>query len=376
MMIPHLRYLTTVVFGAMAVLLLGAKTPTLKEVLGRDPYIGVAINAAQITGSDARGDAIIETQFDSISPENALKWESIHPRPGVYTFSLSDKYVNFGEKHHMYIVGHTLLWYQQTPAWVFHDRHGNLVDRGTLLRRMRDHIQTVVGRYKGRVQSWDVVNEALNEDGSLRQTLWCKIIGEDYIAKAFEFAHQADPKAILTYNDYDLENPRKRAGALALIKELMQEGVPIMAVGMQGHVSLTEPSLAEEEDTILAFGRLGVKVAISELDVDVLPRATKGLTADTSLSVRPSGALNPYSDGLPDKIQKRLAKRYQDLFRIYLEHRDIVSRVTFWGVTDASSWLNNWPVKGRTNYPLLFDRNGQPVPAFFAVLKVASEKAK
>lgn len=376
MMIPHLRCLMTAVFAAAATLPAGAGTRSLKKALGPEPSIGVAINAAQITGHDERGDAIIEAQFDSISPENALKWENIHPRPGVYAFSLPDEYVEFGEKHHMYIVGHTLVWSHQTPAWVFQDSHGNLVDRDTLLRRMQDHIQTVVGRYRGRVQSWDVVNEALNDDGSLRQSLWYKIIGEDYIAKAFEFAHQADPEAILTYNDYDLEYPSKRAGALALIAKLKQEGVPVMMVGMQGHVSLTEPSLGEEEDTIRAFGRLGMKVAISELDIDVLPRATSKLTADISLNVRQSAALNPYPDGLPDKVQQRLAKRYEALFRIYLQHRDIVSRITFWGVTDAGSWLNNWPVRGRMNYPLLFDRNGQPVPAFFAVLKVASESAR
>ncbi|MGC9199074.1 MAG: endo-1,4-beta-xylanase [Acidobacteriaceae bacterium] len=375
-MIPYRRNLTAVAFAAIAVLPSGAGTPSLKKVLGPAPYIGVAINAAQITGQDAQGDAIIESQFDSISPENVLKWENIHPRPGVYRFSLADKYVAFGEKHHMYIVGHTLVWYQQTPAWVFRDSHGNLVDRDTLLRRMQGHIQTIVGRYKGRVKSWDVVNEALNDDGSLRQTLWYKIIGEDYIAKAFEFAHQADPGAILTYNDYDLEYPRKRAGALALITKLKREGVPVMMVGMQGHVSLTQPSLKQEQDTILAFGRLGVKVAISELDVDVLPRAAKRLTANISLSVHPSAALNPYTNGLPDDVQRRLADRYEGLFRIYLAHRDIVSRVTFWGVTDASSWLNNWPVRGRTNYPLLFDRNGQPAPAFFAVLKAASASAR
>jgi endo-1,4-beta-xylanase len=345
---------------------------SLKDAYRGDLTIGAAINAAQITGQDSRGDAIVEEQFASISPENVLKWERIHPQAETYDFTLADQYVAFGQKHHMFTVGHCLVWHNQVPDWVFHDDKGNLVDRETLLKRMHDHIQTVVGRYKGRIQSWDVVNEALNEDGTLRQSLWMKIIGEDYIAKAFQYAHEADPQAQLTYNDYSLEVPAKRAGALALIAKLKAEGVPVTSVGLQGHDSLTWPSVEDEDATISAFAKLGVKVAITELDIDLMPRATRQQTADVSLSIRQDAKLNPYVDGLPESEQQQLAKRYADLFAVYLKHRGDVTRVTFWGVTDGDSWLNNWPIRGRTSYPLLFDRSGQPKPAFQAVVRASS----
>lgn len=354
-----------------------AKAPkTLKAAYKGDFYIGAAINAAEIDGSDARADAIVTSQFNSISPENALKWESIHPMQGSYDFRLPDLYVAFGEKHHMYIHGHTLVWHNQTPAWVFHDDKGNLLTRDALLDRLRDHIQTVVGRYKGRIQSWDVVNEALNEDGTMRQSMWYKIIGPDYIEKAFEYAHQADPQALLCYNDYNLENVPKRNGAIALVKKLQADGVPIGCVGLQDHDHFDWPSTEQEDDTITALAALGVKVAISELDVDVLPAAGHQPTADINYRVAQDPKLNPYVSGLPDAVRKHLADRYADLFRVFLKHRGQIVRVTFWGVTNADSWLNNFPVRGRTNYPLLFDRDGQPNSAFDAVIHVVETASK
>ncbi len=351
-----------------------AHAPTsLKDAYKGDFLIGAAMNETQIAGLDQRGDALIESQFDSISPDNALKWENIHPQPGKYNFDLADKYVAFGEEYHMFIVGHTLIWHNQVPAWVFRDDKGNLLDRDALLARMKDHIFTVVGRYKGKIQSWDVVNEVLNDDGTLRQTLWYKIIGPDYIEKAFQYAHEADPHAQLIYNDYSLENEPKRSGAIALVKKLQSEGIPITGVGIQGHDHMNWPTVEQEDATISAFAALGVKVSITEFDMDVLPSAGHQPTADVTLKIAENAALNPYVNGLPDSVQQQLAARYADLFRVYLKHRDTVERVTFWGVTDADSWLNNWPVKGRTSYPLLFDRNGQPKPAYDAVLRVASE---
>jgi endo-1,4-beta-xylanase len=347
--------------------------PSLKDVYHGAFLVGAAVNAAQFTGADARDAALIAAQFNSITPENVLKWEHVHPNPGVYDFDPPDRYVAFGEQHHMWIIGHTLIWHNQTPAWVFQDDHGQPVDRATLLERMHDHIRTVVGRYKGRINGWDVVNEALNEDGTLRQTPWLKIIGEDYIAKAFEFAHEADPRAELYYNDYSLENNAKRDGAVALIRKLQAAGVPVTGIGLQGHVKMDWPSAEQEDAAISAFAALGIKVNISELDVDVLPRATPKNGADVSLNVESQPALNPYVNGLPDNLQQALAERYADLFRVFLKHRADLGRVTFWGVTDGGSWLNDWPVRGRTNYPLLFDRHGQPKPAFEAVVRLAQD---
>ncbi len=353
-----------------------ATAPTsLREACRGSFLIGAAINAAQITGEDVRGDAIVDAQFDSISPENALKWTSVHAQPGIYDFDLADRYVAYGEKHHMFIVGHSLICHSQTPPWVYRDAKGNLLTREALLARMREHIQTVVGRYKGRIQSWDVVNEALNEDGTLRRTGWKDIIGDDYIEKAFEYAHEADPHAELTYNDYSLENEPKRNGVISLIKKLQAEGVPITSVGLEGHDNLSWPAVEQEGHTIEAFAQLGVKVVISELDMDVLPPPARQVAAGESLNLEASTGLNPHVNGLPQEMQEALAKRYADLFRVFLKHRDAVTRVTFWGVTDGDSWKNNWPVKGRTSYPLLFDRSGQPKPAFYAVVQAAAGEA-
>jgi endo-1,4-beta-xylanase len=361
-----------VCLSSLAAIAQGSAPATLKEAFRGGFVVGAAINTDQITGKDAKGDVIITQQFNSISPENVMKWEVIHPRPDGYDFALADKYVEFGLKNHMFIVGHTLCWHSQTPGWVFKDEKGNPLTRDALLERFHDHIKTVVGRYKGKVNSWDVVNEALNEDGTLRQSPWMKIIGEDYIVKAFQFAHEADPAAQLNYNDYNLETPAKRKGAIALVKKLQDAGVPIAVVGDQAHLHLDGASAADEEATITDLAAAGVKVAITELDIDVLPSAW-GHTADVSLQVEDSAKLNPYPNGLPDSVQEALTKRYADLFAVYWKHRDVVNRVTLWGVTDNQSWLNGWPVKGRTSYPLLFDRNGQPKPAFQAVLKTAAK---
>lgn len=348
-----------------------AAPTTLKDAFGGAFVVGAAINADQITGKDVRGDAIILKQFNSITPENVMKWEVIHPQPESYDFSLADKYVEFGQKNHMFIVGHNLCWHSQTPDWVFKDKNGNPLTREALLERLHDHIQKVVGRYKGKIASWDVVNEALNEDGTLRQSPWLKIIGDDYIVKAFEFAHEADPQAQLNYNDYNLETPAKRKGAIALVKKLQAAGVPIAVVGNQAHLHMDSPSVAEEEAAVTELAATGVKVAITELDIDVLPSAW-GMTADVSMKLAQSPKLNPYPNGLPADVQQALAKRYADIFAVYWKHRALINRVTLWGVTDGESWLNGWPVPGRTSYPLLFDRAGQPKPAFAAVLAVAA----
>ncbi|MGA2851899.1 MAG: endo-1,4-beta-xylanase [Terracidiphilus sp.] len=362
------RIVFTTVLLAACVAASAQQPTTLKDAYRGVFHVGAAINERQIAGTDTVGLGIIKAQFDTISPENVLKWERVHPKPDTYNFDLADKYVEFGEKNHMFIVGHNLVWHSQVPNWVFQDDQGKPVTREVLLKRMHDHIFTVVGRYKGRIQSWDVVNEALNEDGTLRKSKWQQIIGDDFIEKAFEYAHEADPQAELNYNDYSLENEAKLRGALALVAKLKADGIPITTVGIQGHDSLEFPTLQQEDAAITAFARLGVKIAISELDIDVLPRNPQLFSADVSLKVQQDPKLNPYANGLPDDVQQALAKRYAGLFAIYLKHRAEMSRVTFWGVTDGDSWLNNWPVRGRTSYPLLFDRSGKPKPAFDAVI--------
>jgi endo-1,4-beta-xylanase len=239
---------------------------------------------------------------------------------------------------------------------------------------MREHIFAVVGRYQGKISGWDVVNEALDESGALRNSPWRKIIGDDFIAKAFEFAHEADPQAELYYNDYALEKEPKRSGAVALAKKLQAQGVKISGIGLQGHYALDKPSIQEVDETISTFEKLGLKVMITELDVNILPSPMRAGNAEVSTRYKMRAGLNPYANGLPAAVQQQLAQRYADLFAVFLKHRASVRRVTFWGVTDGNSWLNNWPVQGRTAHPLLFDRAGKPKPAFDAVLKTAQGK--
>lgn len=368
---------TTILAAAVITGLAGtafAQPPvTLKDAYKGDFVVGAAINTPEITGKATREDAIVTSQFDSISPENALKWENVHPKPGKYDFTIPDQYVAFGVKNHMYIVGHVLVWHNQTPEWVFHDDKGNLLDRDALLARLRRHIMTVVGRYKGKINAWDVVNEAIADDGTMRQTLWSKIIGPDYIEKAFQYAHEADPKAELTYNDYNIESGPKHEMAVALIRKLKAEGVPITTVGIQGHYIVSSDAAGQLDTAISDFAKLGVKVAISELDIDVLPRNNLPATADIKLNLAQDPALNPYVNGLPEKMQKELADRYAAIFAVCLKHREAVERVTLWGVTDADSWHNNWPIRGRTAYSLLFGRDDEPKLAFDAVIQAAGK---
>lgn len=350
-----------------------APAATLKDAFRGAFRVGAALNSDQFFERDARGAALVKAQFNTITAENALKWEHVHPRPNTYDFAASDQYVAFGEKNGMFLVGHTLVWHNQTPRWVFEDASGKPVGRDTLLARMRDHIQTVVGRYKGRIKGWDVVNEALNEDGTLRRSPWLTIIGDDYIVKAFEYAHEADPAAELYYNDYSVENAAKRNGAVQLITKLKAQGVPVAAIGLQGHDKMDWPTPAQQDSTIVALAKLGVKVNITELDVDVLPPAVQNRTADVSMRAQQDPRTNPYASGLPDSVQRALAARYASLFQVFLAHRDVIDRVTFWGVGDGDSWLNNWPVPGRVSYPLLFDRQDSPKPAFDAVIRTARQ---
>ena len=346
---------------------------TLKDAFRGAFRVGAALNANQFSERDARAAALVKTQFNTITPENVLKWESVHPQPGKYDFGAPDQYVAFGEKNGMFVVGHTLVWHNQTPRWVFQDAAGKPVTRDTLLARMRDHIHTVVGRYKGRIKGWDVVNEALDEDGSLRRSPWLTIIGEDYIAKAFQFAHDADPSAELYYNDYSVENAAKRNGAVRLIAKLKAQGIPVAAIGLQGHDKMDWPTPAQQDSTIVALAKLGVKVNITELDVDVLPPAIQNRTADVNVRAELDPKANPYTAGLPEAVQQALAARYAALFQVFVKHQDVIDRVTFWGVGDGDSWLNNWPVRGRVSYPLLFDRQDNPKPAFDAVIRTARQ---
>jgi endo-1,4-beta-xylanase len=353
---------------------LAAETPALKSVAPRGIRIGVAINRTQSDGGDSKAIAIVTRHFDSISPENLLKWEKVHPEADRYDFEPADRYVEFGTRNGMFVVGHVLLWHQQTPAWVFAGGGGKKVDRETMLARLRSHIATVVGRYRGRIGGWDVVNEALEEDGTLRKTPWLEAIGEDYVAKAFEFAREADPEAELYYNDYNLWKPAKRDAAIHLVQALKAKGLRVDGIGEQAHWGVDDPPLAAIDEALAAIRASRTKVLITELDMDVLPRDPDMWGADLARKSKIRAATNVYPDGLPAAVQERLARRYADVFTLFLKHG--VGRVTFWGVTDATSWLHDFPIPGRVNYPLLWDRDGREKPALEAVAEVLRKNGR
>jgi len=350
--------------------------PSLKRAFEGDFLVGTALNREQILGQEPAVLERVARQFNQVTAENAMKWEKIEPREGEFDWATADALVGFAERQGMQVAGHVLVWHQQTPAWVFEDADGAQASREQLLSRMREHIQAVVGRYKGRVRYWEVVNEALNEDGSLRRTPWLEGIGEDYIEKAFEFAHQADPEAVLYYNDFNLYKPAKRAGAVRLVQGLQEKGVAVGGIGMQAHYGMDHPArLGDFEASIEAFAALGLPVHITEMDISVLPMpGPEAEGADLDVDVEADQRLNPYAGGLPREVEERQASRYAAFFRILLAHRESVARVTFWGVDDGQSWKNNWPVRGRTDYPLLFGRDGQPKDAFYAIVRSSYSK--
>lgn len=345
----------------------------LQEALKGKFLIGVAMNADQITGKDTAGVRLIKEHFNSITPENCMKSEVLQPEEGKFDFALADQYVDFGQKNNMFIVGHTLIWHSQAPKWFFVDKDGKDVSREVLIERMKNHITTVVGRYKGRVHGWDVVNEAIEDDGSFRKSKFYQIIGEDFIRLAFEFAHEADPEAELYYNDYSMSKEGKRDAVVKMVRNLQSQGVKIDGIGMQGHMTMDFPTLEEEEKSIVAFSETGVKVMITELDLTVLPSPGTKVSADVALSYEYQKQLNPYPNGLPDSVAQAAHDRYAEFFRLFLKHADKIDRVTMWGLTDEDSWRNNWPVPGRTDYPLLFDRNYQPKPIVETIIKEANQ---
>lgn len=330
---------------------------TLKDALKDKFYIGAALNAAQISQQDTAGIRILEEQFNSIVAENCMKSMHIHPEENRYDFTLPDQFVALGEKNRMFIVGHALMWHSQLSSWFCVDDKGNNVSAEVLKKRMKDHISTIVGRYKGRVHGWDVVNEAILDNGDWRRSKFYEILGEEFIALAFQYAHEADPKAELYYNDYNEWHPGKRRTIVEMVKSFKERGIRIDGVGMQGHMGMEYPTLEEYEESILAYAEAGVHAMITEFDMSVLPLPDRNVGAEVSASFEYKKEMNPYQEGLPDEKMQEWVSRMNDFFQLFLKHHDKITRVTMWGIADGDSWKNNWPVRGRTDYPLLFDRN-------------------
>ena len=359
------------IFSVFAISIAGSansQTPSLKEAFRKDFLIGTAMNAWQIEGKDTAAVRIIKQQFNAVTPENCMKAEIIQPGWDKYNFDLADKLVAFAKKNNIKINAHNLIWHSQLPAFMHHMQSADSVRQYFV-----NHITKVASRYDGKVYSWDVVNEALNEDGTLRKDIFLDKLGDDYIVEAFLLAQKASPHSQLYYNDYNIEQPKKRAGAIALIKKIQAAGVRIDGVGIQGHWKSGAVPMKDIEESIKEFSALGIKVMFTELDLSVLPNPWDKTTADVSATAQGSKKMNPYTNGLPDSAQQLLTKSYADLFTLFMKYKKDISRVTFWGVNDGESWLNGFPIRGRTNYPLLFDRNFKPKPAFYSVIETAKK---
>ncbi|MGL4513003.1 MAG: endo-1,4-beta-xylanase [Lacipirellulaceae bacterium] len=365
---------TTVASACLCVAAPPSDLPSLGQLFRRDFLVGAAISSHLLTQPPGRELDLVSQQYTSVTAENCMKWGPIHPEPERYDFAAADALVDFAERHGQTVIGHALVWHEQTPPWVFQGTDGNPAAPEVVEARLRDHIRTVVGRYKGRVDGWDVVNEAINDDGTLRDSPWRRALGDGYLTLAFHCAEDADPDAELYYNDYSMERPEKRAATARLVRELRRAGCKVSGVGLQSHWSIDYPTEAEIDATLADYARMKVAVMITELDVNSLPMPWDGGGAEVSRRGELTAESNPYADGFPDEMQQKLAARYASIFRLFRKHRRAVTRVTFWGIGDGWTWLNYWPVPGRTSHPLMFDRELAPKPAFWSVIDVAKEK--
>jgi endo-1,4-beta-xylanase len=355
---------------AMAAPAAQGDTPSLKEAYAKDFKIGCCIATPLDRAYPPQELDLIASQYNEATPENCMKPEGIQPQENVFTFDNADSIVHFCQQHSIEIHGHTLVWHSQTPAWFFKDGD-KPASRDLLLKRMRAHIFALVGRYKGQVHSWDVVNEAIDEGAHLyRNSKWHKIIGDDFIEQAFRFAHEADPSAELQYNDYNIETGSKFQKALTLLKGLKDKGVPINSVGIQGHWIINQIPLADLDNAITEFQKLGLKANITELDIDALGRTYRGADVSRMAGATGQPATRP-AINLPE-IYKREADQYAALFAVLRKHRDAIEYVVIWGADDGRSWLNHFG-RRQFNYPVLFDRDLQPKPDFFSVINVGSQ---
>ena len=365
----------TTIIIALALAAMGQKVnaqTTMREAFKDKFLIGAAVNVRQVASNDPKIRGVIKNQFSALVAENCMKPEEIHPKQNLWDFADADALVKLAKKNKQAITGHCLVWHSQVPYWFFKDDMAQPVTRDELIRRMKEHIQTVVGRYRGKIKGWDVVNEAILDNGDMRRTQFYNIIGPEYIRMAFQFAHEADPDAELYYNDYGMDNPMKRKTTVELIRDLKAHGCRIDGIGMQSHVSFST-NLSEYERSIEAFAAEGVKVMVTELDLSVLPwpQGNYGAAVETNFEYQKS--MNPYTDGLPADKAKEQTDFFVKLFKIYLKHADVIDRVTFWGLTDGDSWKNGWPMAGRTDYPLAIDRNYDPKPFVEEIVKLALE---
>lgn len=318
--------------------------------------VGVSISPRNTAGPES---ALILKHFSSLTAENVMKMGPIHPEEGRYNWEPADQIVDFGTTNNLLVRGHTLCWHNQTPRWLFTDARGEEVTKEVLLGRLKEHITAVVSRYKGKVYAWDVVNEAVddNPDKYLRNSKWLQLCGEEFIARAFQWAHEADPDALLFYNDYDAVHPAKRDKIYKLLSGLIKAGVPIHGVGIQGHWSVYEPTEKELRDAIEKYASLGLQIHVTELDVSIYPKEQRRDPRESD-----KAEFTP-------ELEKLQMEKYAMIFKVFRDYKDTISSVTFWNVSDKHSWLDNFPVRGRKDFPLLFDQQLQPKKVYWEIVK-------
>ena len=329
--------------------------PTIKDVYKGHFLIGMA---GDLPGrySDEELE-LVKEHFNIVTPENCMKPGPIHPSEDTWRFERPDALAKWCADNGIAIHGHTLVWHAQTNNWFFRDG-----DKAAVTQRMKDHISTLVGRYKGKIQSWDVVNEAINNGGSaqtartenLRNSSWLQAMGPEFLTLAFKFAHEADPDAKLYYNDYGIEAGPKHASSMVLLKRLIKDGAPIHGVGIQGHWSTANIPYAALDKAISDYASLGLEVSITELDVTI--RGASGGQFGPGFPGRRFGGAPPTSQDL-----KAQADAYARLFSILIKHKDVIQRVTFWGLSDRRTWRFG-------QHPLIFDSNNQRKPAYAAIV--------
>ena len=344
---------------------------TLAEATKGKFLMGVAINQQQVNGVNPIQTEQISQEFNAIVAENCMKPGPIHPEENKFYWDEADKFVAFGEKNKQVVTGHCLIWHSQLPRWFFVDSTGKDVAPEVLKERMRQHIYAVVGRYKGRIKGWDVVNEAFEDNGSYRKSKFFRILGKDFIKFAFQFAHEADPNVQLYYNDYNVETPSKCDAIVQMVKELKADGCRVDAIGSQGHMHLDSPSLSAIETSIKKIKDAGVQVHITEWDISILPSAYSGANISTQIGY--AAKMDPYREGIPDSVQQKWNKRMSDVFSVFLKYSDVVDRVTVWGLNDAGTWLNNFPIRGRMDSPVLFDRQNNRKAVVDEMIRLAKK---
>ncbi|MBB1376901.1 endo-1,4-beta-xylanase [Pseudoalteromonas sp. SR43-2] len=374
----HKKHTLSLLLLAGSLSVNAAQDPALKNTFADSFKMGVAVNQDIVTGQNTAAQSIIAKQFNTVTLENAMKAEVIYPQQGKVDFSGADAFIDFAKQNNMFTVGHTLVWHNQTPDWFFTNSKNEPNTPAEQLEQMRKHIELVAGRYKNKVDAWDVVNEVIADDGSYRPTVWVNRIGngDTMVKAAFKYAQQYSPNTELYYNDFNAWRPEKRDGIIRMIKMLQKEGIRIDGIGIQAHWGLNFPKMQYIEQAIDAYAALGIKVMITELDIDVLPLTKEGQITGTDM-MKPQFQLeefetylDPYKNGLPSDVEAQLNARYKALFELFYAKRDKIDRVTFWGLHDGMSWKNDYPIPNRTNYPLLWDLNLNPKPVIKTIAEV------